>query len=142
MAVSEIFAIFISSFHAHSASRERGRTPEYRGKEGQPDSDSQTSFLLIELDVHVYIARCLYRVCKGFEGPTPAKQPCKVVTAPKSCSPSTNCVASGWSGSETVESDIQWQKISTKEGDRLSPTNVFTALKCALMTSNGIASSG
>lgn len=94
--------------------QERGRTQENRGKEGQPDSDSQTSFFLIELDVHVYIARCLFGVRKGFEGPTPTKRPCKVVNAPKSHSPSTNCVASGWSGSETVESDIPWQKISTK----------------------------
>lgn len=73
--------------------QERGRTQENRGKEGQPDSDSQTSFFLIELDVHVYIARCLFGVRKGFEGPTPTKQPCKVVNAPKSRPPSTNCVA-------------------------------------------------
>ena len=34
-----------------------GRTQENWCKEGQPDSDSQTSFFLIEIDVHVYIAR-------------------------------------------------------------------------------------
>lgn len=37
-------------------------------------------------DVHMYTARCLYRVCKGFEGLT-SKQPCKAGTAPKSHSP-------------------------------------------------------
>ncbi|WP_289867625.1 hypothetical protein [uncultured Muribaculum sp.] len=63
------------------------------------------------------------------------------MNAPKSRSPSTNCVASGWSGSETVESDIQWQKISTKEGDRLSPMLAHIMLWCTLMPSNGTASS-
>lgn len=38
-------------------------------------------------DVHENIARCLFGVRKGFEGPNPTKRPYKVGNTPKSHSP-------------------------------------------------------
>lgn len=84
---SQKFLLSLYQAYTLNQPQKWGRTQENWCKEGQSDSDSQTSFFLIEWDVHVYIARCLFGARKGFEGPNPTKRPCMVGNTPKSHSP-------------------------------------------------------
>lgn len=83
---SRIFLLSLCQASTLNQPPSGGRKREKRGIGYQAGLDFQTSYFLKESNVHVYIARCLYRVCKGFEGLT-SKQPCKAGTAPKSHSP-------------------------------------------------------
>lgn len=71
-----------------------GRKREKRGIGFQAGLDFQTTYFLKESNVHVYIARCLYRICKGFEGLT-SKQPCRPELLRSRIPYNSNCVAKG-----------------------------------------------